>query len=169
MYLTKYLNGIYNNNTYSDLYKVLYAQMCPSCMVMIERSEGCKFMECAKCKYQFCWLCLSEFYTEYHYYESMCPMRIVPIYGTVTLCCLLLFIKSAYSIEIIWKYIIISASFGDSPVIIIFNLHTCDNHWRETTLYLFPQQNYLRPQYSNMVSRALKLAKTTPVRDNPAL
>jgi hypothetical protein len=42
---------VYNSNTYSDLYKVLFAQMCPSCKVMIVRSEGCKFMECGKCRY----------------------------------------------------------------------------------------------------------------------
>ena len=79
------MEKIYNNNTYSDLYKVLFAQQCPSCKVMIVRSEGCKFMECGKCKFQFCWLCLSEFYTEYHYYYSSCPLRIIPIYGIMAL------------------------------------------------------------------------------------
>ena len=92
---------IYNSNTYSDLYKVLFAQMCPSCKVMIVRSEGCKFMECGNCRYQFCWLCLSEFYTEFHYYYSMCPLRIIPIYGAVTLCSILLLIKLCYSFQIV--------------------------------------------------------------------
>ena len=87
---------VINSNTYSDLYKVLWAQMCPQCKVMIVRSEGCKFMECGKCKFQFCWLCLSEFYTEYHYYESLCPFRIIPIYGTVVLSLLLFLLKLLY-------------------------------------------------------------------------
>ena len=95
---------LYNNNTYSDLYKILFAQMCPSCKVMIERSEGCKFMECGKCQFQFCWLCLSEFYTEHHYYHSMCPMRIVPIYGVVALCFLFLTIKLGFSFPIFGYY-----------------------------------------------------------------
>lgn len=82
--------------------------MCPSCKVMIIRSEGCKFMECGKCKFQFCWLCLSEFYTEYHYYYSMCPMRIVPIYATVALCSLFLFIRICYESPLLTYYIFLS-------------------------------------------------------------
>lgn len=73
--------------------------MCPSCKVMIVRSEGCKFMECAKCQYQFCWLCLSEFYTEYHYYESLCPLRIIPIWGALVLTSLLISIKLYYYVD----------------------------------------------------------------------
>lgn len=98
------MDKLYNNNTYSDLYKVLFAQMCPSCKVMIVRSEGCKFMECGKCKFQFCWLCLSEFYTEYHYYYSLCPLRIVPIYGVVALCLFFFALKLCYSFPIIAIY-----------------------------------------------------------------
>ena len=98
------MDKIYNNNTYSDLYKVLFAQMCPSCKVMIVRSEGCKFMECGKCKFQFCWLCLSEFYTEYHYYYSLCPLRIVPIYGVVAFCLFFFALKMAYSFPTILYY-----------------------------------------------------------------
>ena len=95
------LEALYNSNTYSDLYKVMYSQMCPSCKVMIVRSEGCKFMECAKCKFQFCWLCLSDFYTEYHYYESLCPLRIVPIYASILLGFLFLLIRIYYICELV--------------------------------------------------------------------
>ena len=98
------MDKLYNNNTYSDLYKVLFAQMCPSCKVMIIRAEGCKFMECGKCKFQFCWLCLSEFYTEYHYYYSLCPLRIVPIYGVVVLCTLFLILKLCFSYPLLGEY-----------------------------------------------------------------
>lgn len=52
---------------------------------MIVKLGGCKFMECAKCRFQFCWLCLSEFYTQYHYYESLCPLRVVPIYSMIAI------------------------------------------------------------------------------------
>ena len=99
------MEKIYNNNTYSDLYKVLFAQQCPSCHVMIVRSEGCKFMECGKCKYQFCWLCLSEFYTEYHYYYSSCPLRIVPIYGIVTFCLIFLLLKICFAYPTLGYYV----------------------------------------------------------------
>lgn len=53
---------------------------------MIIRTGGCKFMTCTKCKYQFCWYCLDEFYTEYHYHYSDCPFRIVLFYILQTLC-----------------------------------------------------------------------------------
>jgi len=68
---------------------------------MIERSEGCKFMECAKCKYQFCWLCLSEFYTQYHYYESLCPLRSIALYAFVVVAALLFNIKVIYTYPMI--------------------------------------------------------------------
>ncbi len=99
------MEKIYNNNTYSDLYKVLFAQQCPSCKVMIVRSEGCKFMECGKCKFQFCWLCLSEFYTEYHYYYSSCPLRIIPIYGIMAFCMIFLILKICFTFPTIGYYI----------------------------------------------------------------
>ena len=52
---------------FTNLYKSFCSEKCPSCNVMIVRTGGCKFMTCSKCNYQFCWYCLDEFYTEYHY------------------------------------------------------------------------------------------------------
>lgn len=103
------MDKVFNNNTYSDLYKVLFTQMCPSCKIMIVRGEGCKFMECANCKFQFCWLCLSEFYTEFHYYYSLCPFRVVPIYGLVILSTVFLAVKLCYAFPSIGAMIIFSS------------------------------------------------------------
>ena len=66
---------------FTCLYKSLCAEKCPNCEMMIIRTEGCKFMTCSKCKYQFCWYCLDEFYTEYHFYQTDCPFRLVLLYG----------------------------------------------------------------------------------------
>ena len=85
----------------SDMYKIMFTQMCPSCKMMIERSEGCKFMECAKCKYQFCWLCLSEYYTEYHYYESLCPMRAILIFAVPVMAGIFLDVKLIFTFSAI--------------------------------------------------------------------
>ena len=50
-------------------------------------------MECAKCKYQFCWYCLDEFYTEYHYNETNCPFRYGLLHGIEVAGVLLLLLK----------------------------------------------------------------------------
>jgi len=57
------------------LYKLICSVPCPACKINIVREEGCKFMECGKCGYQFCWYCLDEFYTVYHYEVTNCPFR----------------------------------------------------------------------------------------------
>jgi hypothetical protein len=41
-------------------------------------------MECPMCKYQFCWYCQDAFYTEYHYNQTDCPMRIILFYSIIS-------------------------------------------------------------------------------------
>jgi len=31
---------------------------CPKCGVQIEKNQGCNNMNCSKCKFSYCWLCL---------------------------------------------------------------------------------------------------------------
>lgn len=43
---------------------------CPKCHVCIEKNGGCNHMQCSKCKYDFCWMCLGDWKTHgSEYYE----------------------------------------------------------------------------------------------------
>jgi ariadne-2 len=35
-----------------------HTKECPQCHVYIERVDGCNHMQCYKCKFNFCWMCL---------------------------------------------------------------------------------------------------------------
>ncbi|GAB5358470.1 hypothetical protein AAMO2058_000460500 [Amorphochlora amoebiformis] len=39
---------------------------CPGCKSPISRKGGCTHMTCSKCKYQFCWICLSKYNGRYN-------------------------------------------------------------------------------------------------------
>ena len=45
----------------NNLRKILIAEPCPNCGVMIQKNSGCPHMVCAKCKYEFCWTCLGHY------------------------------------------------------------------------------------------------------------
>jgi hypothetical protein len=42
---------------------------CPGCKAYIEKFDGCNHMTCMSCKYEFCWICLSE-YVSGHYNDK---------------------------------------------------------------------------------------------------
>lgn len=35
-----------------------HTKPCPQCKIPIEKADGCDWMKCFKCKYEFCWKCL---------------------------------------------------------------------------------------------------------------
>ncbi|KAM9965713.1 hypothetical protein ACTFIR_005886 [Dictyostelium discoideum] len=47
------------------IWKQSNTKRCPNCFVFIEKRGGCSFMRCAKCKYEFCFECLSV-YKKFH-------------------------------------------------------------------------------------------------------
>ena len=83
------------------LYKLCCSVECPSCKINIVREQGCKFMECSKCKYQFCWYCLDEFYTQYHYDISNCPFRYCFLHSIEVFCGIIVFVKALLLFKIL--------------------------------------------------------------------
>lgn len=50
-------------------YLSAHTKDCPQCNVCIEKNGGCNHMQCYKCKFDFCWLCLGDWKghgTEYY-------------------------------------------------------------------------------------------------------
>ncbi|KDO20830.1 hypothetical protein SPRG_13645 [Saprolegnia parasitica CBS 223.65] len=76
------------------------AQRCPWCSTMIEKVDGCSSMECAYCRFEFCWRCrvdLDDHNTalcslraiarsEHRYFGPVAPVRFVTktVAGVVT-------------------------------------------------------------------------------------
>ena len=48
-----------------------FVKKCPNCGIITEKSSGCNHIICAKCNYQWCWLC-NEKYESGHYNNSKC-------------------------------------------------------------------------------------------------
>ena len=95
---------------FSNLFKIFTAETCPGCNVSIVRTGGCKYMKCVKCNYEFCWYCLDEFYSAWHYYNTTnCPFRYGFFHGIEAGCAVLLLIKmytmsSWYTYDFSWMF-----------------------------------------------------------------
>ena len=48
-----------------------FVKKCPNCSIITEKQNGCNHITCAKCQYQWCWLC-NEKYEIDHYDKGKC-------------------------------------------------------------------------------------------------
>ncbi|KAK2959106.1 putative E3 ubiquitin-protein ligase dbl4 [Blattamonas nauphoetae] len=46
---------------------------CPGCKRPIEKNKGCNYMRCAKCQYEFCWVCLHSWKTHNDHFTCVTP------------------------------------------------------------------------------------------------
>ena len=51
--------------------KNTFVKKCPNCSIITEKQNGCNHITCAKCQYQWCWLCNKK-YESNHFYEGKC-------------------------------------------------------------------------------------------------
>ena len=61
----------------NNLRKILLTEPCPNCGVLIWKNSGCNHMNCAKCRFEFCWACLGRYvsYRHDHGMEQYCNIR----------------------------------------------------------------------------------------------
>jgi hypothetical protein len=48
-----------------------FVKKCPKCSIITEKNNGCNHITCAKCGYQWCWLCNQEYNAE-HFEGGKC-------------------------------------------------------------------------------------------------
>lgn len=46
----------------SELWVKVNTKKCPKCQTPIQKNQGCMHMTCGKCKYEFCWLCMGDYW-----------------------------------------------------------------------------------------------------------
>ena len=59
------------NKSMVEYEKKNFVKKCPRCDIITEKITGCNHITCAKCNYQWCWLCNGEYDPE-HFYEGKC-------------------------------------------------------------------------------------------------
>ena len=123
----------FNISLFNELQKVWRAQACPGCGIWIIKNEGCKHMVWQKCKHEFCWLWLDDYYAYNHKYKLFCPFRWV-IKIIMYLYCILFTInlQLVISFDEYHKFLILSLKFIGALLlanIMIFSLFWLFN-WR---------------------------------------
>ena len=98
--LTAFFNSVFEwrQNTSARIWKELFTKNCPSCRAHIEKNEGCKHMECIKCRHEFCWDCMQLWRS---HSEIKCSGTVQDLIVIVAIVLLLMFIlKIIFVVEV---------------------------------------------------------------------
>ncbi len=96
----------FNSSHFTYLRNLLFEEPCPKCGVMIQKNGGCEHMNCGRCKYEFCWLCLGPFFGYQHTeYQRMCPYRYIAVVGVMFALLLIAISKIGYASAYLGTYI----------------------------------------------------------------
>ena len=74
----------------SELWKSLLTSSCPSCLFPIQKAGGCPHMTCARCSYEFCWICSQSYIT---HSVSKCSRVTASKYGPMGILTCLFWVK----------------------------------------------------------------------------
>merc|ERR1719331_1111481 len=50
---------------------------CPKCQTRIEKNQGCNHMSCSQCKYEFCWMCMGDWFRAASLFVAGVPSSLI--------------------------------------------------------------------------------------------
>lgn len=97
---------------------------CPNCGFGTEKIDGCNHMTCAKCRYDWCWLCRGKYYDGHFEEWNMfgCPGG---QYGSENAC---LNVAKKVAMIIFMPLVLFFGASGITMHALCYNLSNCDMH-----------------------------------------
>lgn len=69
----------------SETVKANESKKCPKCQTFISKNKGCDHVRCVKCGYNFCWICMGEWFRGHHHRPTSDRPRLIDKHTLITL------------------------------------------------------------------------------------